>query len=57
MTIMNLTDHSGPSNLASKPIDANEDDHQASKQEGAKVEDGRASRNLTQEDDDHCKSL
>lgn len=54
---MNLADHLSPSNLPGKPIDANEDDYQASKQEGAKVEHGRASRNLTQEDDDHCKSL
>lgn len=45
------------SHLASQTIDAHQHDHQAGKQEGAQVEHGSASCNLTQEDDDHCKSL
>ena len=50
-------DSLGPSDLAGKPIDTNEENHQASKQEGAKIEDGGTGRNLAQEDDDHCKRL
>ena len=43
--------------LASKPIDTNQDHHKARKQERAKVEDRSASRNLSQEDDNHRESL
>ena len=43
--------------LASKPIDTNQDHHKACKQERAKVEDRSASRNLSQEDDNHRESL
>lgn len=43
--------------LASKPIDTNQKHHKACKQERAKVEDRRASCNLSQEDDNHRESL
>ena len=43
--------------LASKPIDTNQDHHKACKQGRAKVEDRSASRKLSQEDDNHRESL
>jgi len=43
--------------LASKSIDTNQNHHKACKQERAKVKNRSASRNLSQEDDNHRESL